>query len=89
MKSLVGSYWNIIILVRWTITNAVMLLISNYPALQTQLLLGISVCFQCMILGGRPHISTFENLLALFNELMVSTYLYLLLLLTDFFGENS
>jgi hypothetical protein len=56
MKSLVGSYWNIIILVRWTMTNAVMLLISNYSAFQTQLLLAISVGFQCMILGGRPFI---------------------------------
>ena len=89
MKSLVGSYWNIIILVRWKMTNAVMLLISNYPAFQTQLLLVISVGFQCMILGGRPFIQLYDNLLALFNELMVSTYLYLLLLLTDFFGDNS
>lgn len=42
-----------------------------------------------MILSSRPLIQPNDNYLALFNELMVSSYLYLLLQLTDFIGENS
>ena len=42
-----------------------------------------------MILGSRPLASPLDNLFSLFNELMVTTYLYLLLLLTDFIGENT
>jgi hypothetical protein len=41
-----------------------------------------------MILGSKPMLSKLDNRMLLFNELMVSAYLYLLLCLTDFMQEN-
>jgi hypothetical protein len=41
-----------------------------------------------MILVSKPMLSKLDNNMLLFNELMVSVYLYLLLCLTDYMGEN-
>jgi hypothetical protein len=51
-------------------------------------LLGISFAFQVMIAGSRPMLDTLDNNMLLFNEIMVSIYLYLLLCLNDFMDEN-
>ena len=51
-------------------------------------LLGISFAFQVMIAGSRPMLDTLDNNMLLFNEIMVSIYLYLLLWLNDFMDEN-
>jgi hypothetical protein len=44
--------------------------------------------FQIMIIGSKPMLTKLDNNMLLFNELMVSIYLYNLLCLTDFMGEN-
>jgi hypothetical protein len=44
----------------------------------------ISWLFQIIILKGKPLESKFENNMLLFNELMVSIYLYVLISITDF-----
>jgi hypothetical protein len=41
-----------------------------------------------MILGSKPMLKKLDNRMLLFNELMVSIYLYLLLCLTDFMGDH-
>ena len=41
-----------------------------------------------MLVGYRPMIIKLDNSMLLFNEIMVSMYLYLLICLTDFMGEN-
>jgi predicted membrane protein len=41
-----------------------------------------------MILGYRPILIKLDNNMLLFNEIMVSIYLYLLICLTDFMREN-
>jgi hypothetical protein len=51
-------------------------------------LLAISFAFQVMIAGSKPMLDKLDNHMLLFNEVMVSIYLYLLLCLTDFMGEN-
>ena len=51
-------------------------------------LLGISFAFQVMIAGSRPMLDTLDNNMLLFNEIMVSIYLYLLICLNDFIDEN-
>ena len=51
-------------------------------------LLAISFAFQVMIAGSKPMLDKLDNHMLLFNEVMVSIYLYLLLCLTDFRGEN-
>jgi hypothetical protein len=42
-----------------------------------------------MIIGSKPMLSMLENYMMLFNEIIVSVYLYLLLCLTDFMEENN
>jgi len=84
----IGLYWNLLILLRWTVTNAIMIVLCNHPEFQIGLLLYISVIFQVLIIKGRPMPSIGENLVAFFNEIMISAYLYILIILTDFFGEN-
>ena len=51
-------------------------------------LLTISIAFQVMIVGSKPMLCKLDNNMLLFNEIMVSIYLYLLLCLTDFMREN-
>jgi predicted membrane protein len=41
-----------------------------------------------MIVGYKPMLTKLDNNMLLFNEIIVSIYLYLLICLTDFMGEN-
>jgi hypothetical protein len=41
-----------------------------------------------MILGSKPMLTKLDNNMLLFNEFMVSIYLYNLLCLTDYMGEH-
>ena len=66
----------------------IMTLFRHNFYLQIFLLLALSSLFQLLILGSKPMLSKLDNHLLLFNELMVSAYLYLLLGLTDFMQEN-
>jgi len=50
-------------------------------------MLATSGTFQALILKGQPMQSDLENGMLMFNEIMVSVYLYILLVLTDFFAE--
>ena len=66
----------------------IMTLLRHNFYLQIFPLLVISAVFQIMILGSKPMLTKLDNNMLLFNEIMVSTYLYNLLCLTDFMGEN-
>lgn len=79
-----GSYWNVIILIRWTLTSIIMVLLRDYYYFQIQSLLLISIFTQIEIIVGRPMAGNYENEIALFNEAMVCVYLYLMMTLTDF-----
>jgi hypothetical protein len=37
---------------------------------------------------GKPYDDKHENQMNLFNEIMVSAYLYVLMMLTDYLGDN-
>jgi hypothetical protein len=87
-KSFPGVYWRALVLLRWTATMLIMTLLRNYFYLQIFTLLGISAGFQLMIVGYKPMLTMLSNRMLLFNEIMVSIYLYMLLCLTDFMGEN-
>ena len=43
-----------------------------------------SVLMQALIIHGRPLSEPLENLLSLFNEFMVTLYMYLMITLTDY-----
>jgi hypothetical protein len=89
MISFPGVYWRVLVLLRWTATMLIMTLLRHNFYLQIFPLLAISFFFQAMIIGSRPMLSKLENNMMLFNEIMVSVYLYLLLCLTDFMEENN
>jgi hypothetical protein len=85
----IGTHWNVIILLRWLWTNTVLILFRDHCEFQILSLLITSIVFQSLILVGNPMPSPVENKVSLFNEVMVSLYLYTLLHLTDFFGVNN
>jgi hypothetical protein len=84
-----GVYWRVLVFLRWTATMLIMTLLRHNFYLQIFPLLAISFFFQVMIIGSKPMLSMLENYMMLFNEIMVSVYLYLLLCLTDFMEENN
>jgi hypothetical protein len=64
--------------------------LRDHYEFQIGLLLIISCLYQVLILVLQPlEGGPLENRLALFNELMVSSYLYLLILLSDFNYEDA
>ena len=85
----IGCYWNGLILTRWYITVLIMVTLRNYYQLQIMLNLVVSFIFQIMALGWRPMLERVDNNLSVFNESMVTLYLYLMICLTDFYGVNS
>ena len=42
-----------------------------------------------MLIHGRPFKNPQELFMAIFNEIAASAYLYIMLLLTDFWGEST
>ena len=87
-RSFPGLYWRPLVILRWTATMLIMTLLKHNFYLQIFLLLVISIFYQVMIVGSRPMLKKLDNRMLLFNEIMVSVYIYLLLCLTDFMGEN-
>ncbi len=79
-----GFYWNICVLIRWTITSFILVILKDYYALQLQSLLLVSLVTQIAIINGKPLDGPYENEIALFNEAMVCFYIYLVITLTDF-----
>jgi len=84
----IGYYWNPIVLLRWAITNVVLVAIKDSYKIQIFSFLVISVAFQNLINQGQPLETRGENRQALFIEVCNSMYLYIMLMLTDFTGDN-
>ncbi len=90
MKNSFNKYWNIFIIVRWAATSTILVVLRDHYEFQIGTLLMISYLFQVLILVLQPiEGGPLENRLALFNELMVSSYLYLLILLSGYNYENA
>jgi hypothetical protein len=84
----VGRFWKPIQNVRWIITITVLIVLRDSYSLQICLLLALSWVFSALLIGFKPFESPLDVKLAIFNELMVSVYLYLMLCLTDSHGES-
>ena len=69
---------------RWALTIIILIVLHESSEFQIGILLIISVLFQAFLLFGHPWQDELEHWLSLFNEVMVSLYLYLLLTLTDY-----
>ena len=90
MKNPFNKYWNIFIIVRWAATSTIIVVLRDHYEFQIGTLLLISYFFQVLILVLQPiEGGPLENRLALFNELMVSSYLYVLILLSEYNYENA
>ena len=82
------DYWKLIILCRWTITNLLLVFLRSHPEIQMMLLLMLSVLFQIIMIHGKPYPDKSDQRMAVFNEIAAALYLYIMMLLTDFWGEN-
>jgi hypothetical protein len=76
-------------MIRWTLTTFILISLRDYNGFQIITLLSISVIFQSLIIIGKPTNQFDDNLITFLNEIFVSIYLYLLMMLTDFMGENT
>jgi hypothetical protein len=88
-ESRVGRYWVTLNLLRWAVTNFLMVFMREKCAAQIFLLLVISVFFQILIIIECPIYNVWDQRLTLLIEASVSIYLYGLLSLTDFMGVNA
>lgn len=85
----IGKYWKMLLLLRWLSTIFILVHLRDFYALQILLLLVSSVIFQVLQISYLLMSDWLEYSITLFNELMVSLYLTLMLLLTDFYGRNT
>ena len=83
-----GRYWNPLILMRWGLTIAIMVFLNQHSAAQILVLLVVSVIFQIIIVISNPMKNKRDYIMTWIIEMSVSIYLYILLCLTDFMGEN-
>lgn len=79
-----GKYWIIYVLIRWTIVSIILVALRDYSTFQILLNIAYSWFSQVIIVQGKPLKNKFENSMLIFNELMVSIYLYVLISLTDY-----
>ena len=85
-NTLAGRYWNPLNLIRWAITNVIMVLYRDNCVAQIFILFLISVIFQILIITANPMNDKCDQRMTLMIEVSVSIYLYALLSLTDFSG---
>ena len=69
---------------RVLVTSIILVKIRDYPAVQIFMLLNISIFRQIYLLYTKPFILLRDTLLAFFNEFLLSLYLYVLMINTDF-----
>ena len=81
---MIGRYWNTLVLVRWSLTIITLVCLRDYPTFQIIVLLGLTMITQIFLVHGRPFIEPLDNKISLFNELMISLYLYVLISLLGF-----
>jgi hypothetical protein len=86
--TLAGRYWNPLTMIRWAITNLIMIFLRDHCVAQIFVLMVISLIFQIKLIGSKPMTDKFNHRMAVVIEVSVSIYLYTLLSLTDFSGEN-
>lgn len=63
-------------------------LLHQYPFMQLQLLILLSICYIIWYAGVKPHIDKRRIRIEMFNEFMIIIFIYHLLLFTDFCLNN-
>ncbi|TNV86505.1 hypothetical protein FGO68_gene13225 [Halteria grandinella] len=78
-----AAYWTVWTLLKWSIMCAVLVLLTDYPGQQLQLLLVLSefsTAFQMIV---KPLDTIVENAICLFNEVMATLYIYALIAIAN------
>ena len=75
---------NVVDMLRTFVTVVILVKMRNYSGLEIILLILVSVSKQVYIIQVRPFSSRLENGLSLFNELLISLYIYGIILLTNY-----
>ena len=88
-QTTVGLYWQPITLMRWALTNMILVFLRENYVAQIISFLIISVVAQALIMSSQPFDCALDNRMNLLIEISVSLYLYAQLALTDFMGENT
>lgn len=57
VRGIVGRYWTVITLIRWSCLNLMLVVLSQWPMLQIYTLLGQSLGIQILIIHGKPMLS--------------------------------
>ena len=81
IKTKISKYWNQLKILRWALVTLVLVVCKDFSAQQIQVNLVLSLLWQALILIGRPYE---DNRILMFNELTVTLYLYVLIMLTDY-----
>jgi hypothetical protein len=89
INKIIGRYWNPINLIRWALTILIMIFLNKHYVAQIFLLLAVSVIFQIMMVISNPMTNKWNKRINFMIEVIISIYLYVLLSLTDFIGENT
>lgn len=66
-----------------------MVFLREHPAIQILFLLLVSWVYLGLQLVGHPYDSQIDHRAGIFGELMISSYLYFMLMLTDFHAEKN
>ena len=72
---------------RWVVTLLIMVLLRDYYAIQIMCLLFLSIMSSTLLVRGRPFLKPLDNYMQILNEAMICTYLYIMLILTEFNTE--
>jgi hypothetical protein len=89
IQTLIGRYWNPLVLIRWALTIIIMVFLKENCVAQIFVLLLISLIFQILLANENPMLDKSDRRLTFMIEVSVSFYLYVLLSLTDMVGENT
>ena len=84
MKSKIGVFWNAVILIRWVLTDVLIIFLRDSPDLQIFLLLLLSFISLTLQLVGRPYTAPLDRYVNMFGEVMISAYLYVMMMLTEY-----
>ena len=74
---------------RWLFTILIMIKLKDYPNLQILILLSLSYIVQGLLTTIHPFESKLDNIMAILNEVSVSIYLYIMMLISDSNGETT
>ena len=84
LKGATGTYWRVLMLLRWTLVSSVLVFLRNHSDFQIITNLILSGLYTCLMLNNPPYADPSQNKIMLFNELMTSVYLYTLYAMTDY-----